>query len=642
MGTRSDHNTPERAKTISVGDSFFEGRFHIVEPTDTGDFSVAWVAHDSILHNQSTLKYLLDCTKLSNREIADFCEETKWQLFQHHPHIVKVFELQSHTTAADLIGKLITSKPSGENPNGGNPFFEVQHIEDLIELLCESLLRIHLPSIAETNDSNSADGVFLREDNRSEFAFEVSKKVTHTITRLTGVRSIFTTAYGSPEQGLGKPLDEKQDVYAVGALIYDLLTGRPPFFQGDVLCQIQQITPPSMSERRRELGCKGGLITQRWEDAVSACLAKDPAARPDFAQLISHLFKETGPVSGKKSFRVSKLGILALTGFCLAGISINGAKRWPEKFNYSTEVNSLAVDQPVFPELPALNLPKPSLTISSALPTLKTVVSKYVSLPKPPELEIPNDIEDTDPVRAERIFASIIAPEPEPLSLEPAFLPADPVPVAIPEAIEEPNNKPEPKTEKGDPFVLESINMKMIWVHPLKSWISWSEVTRKQFSYAGGKVRSRFSGEDRPVDSVSWYQAMEFCEKLTAQERSAGRLPVGYEYSLPTEKQWKLFVGDADLNHAYHGQSGSTGPTAPGSLPENNYGLVDVRGNLWEWTLDDFDTKNPAKGKALRGGSYVTKGYMIMDEFARFYGKKDVSYHQYGFRFVLTPEKPEG
>ena len=75
--------------------------------------------------------------------------------------------------------------------------------------------------------------------------------------------------------------------HGLGATIYDLLTGTPPFYKGQVLAQICERTPPSVTERLFELGIEDS-IPLVVEDTVAQCLAKDPGKRP---QSISHVLQ---------------------------------------------------------------------------------------------------------------------------------------------------------------------------------------------------------------------------------------------------------------------------------------------------------------------------------------------------------------
>ncbi len=70
-------------------------------------------------------------------------------------------------------------------------------------------------------------------------------------------------------------------------------------------------------------------------------------------------------------------------------------------------------------------------------------------------------------------------------------------------------------------------------------WLGKYEVTQKQYQAIMGNNPSHFKGEELPVENVSWEDARVFCNKLTFQERKAGRLPKDYEYKLPTEAQWE-------------------------------------------------------------------------------------------------------
>ena len=97
----------------------------------------------------------------------------------------------------------------------------------------------------------------------------------------------------SPQQALGETPSALDDVYGLGATIFGLLTGTPPFYKGQVLAQVCDRPPPSMSERLLELGVEDSIA---WvvEDTVALCLAKDPAKRPQSISKVLELLERSG------------------------------------------------------------------------------------------------------------------------------------------------------------------------------------------------------------------------------------------------------------------------------------------------------------------------------------------------------------
>ena len=189
-------------------------------------------------------------------------------------------------------------------------------------------------------------------------------------------------------------------------------------------------------------------------------------------------------------------------------------------------------------------------------------------------------------------------------------------------------------------------------------WLGKTLVTQGQYQAVMGINPSDFTtvGADAPVDTVSWDDAMEFCRKLTEQERAAGRLPKGYAYTLPTEAQWEYacragttgaLYGNLDDIAWYYGNSGdSTHPV--GQKQPNAFGLYDMIGSVWEWCSDWFDNDysdanvtdpvGPDSGanRVVRGGWWGLTAVYCRSAFRSDYDPS-IHFNFLGFRLALAP-----
>jgi formylglycine-generating enzyme required for sulfatase activity len=198
-------------------------------------------------------------------------------------------------------------------------------------------------------------------------------------------------------------------------------------------------------------------------------------------------------------------------------------------------------------------------------------------------------------------------------------------------------------------------------------WLGKFEVTQAQYEAVMGKNPSNWKGADLPVEKVTWNDAMEFCAILTASEKAAGRLPEGYEYTLPTEAQWEYACRAGTTTALNSGKDLSDQEQCPemdevgwykyncddkthpvGQKLPNAWGLYDMHGNVREWCLDWYkyayptsavtDPTGPETGtfRVIRGGGWSSEASRCRSAY-RSNSFPDGKSNIYGFRVALTP-----
>ena len=143
-------------------------------------------------------------------------------------------------------------------------------------------------------------------------------------------------------------------------------------------------------------------------------------------------------------------------------------------------------------------------------------------------------------------------------------------------------------------------------------WMAESEVTQRQYRNLMGSSPSIFKGDELPVEQVSWFDAVAYCNVLSAKEKltpcyQISGTTVGWAeglnctgYRLPTEAEWeyaarlpasKVYAGSDSVDGVawYSANSGST-THAVKTKTANDRGLYDLSGNVWEWVWDWYQS----------------------------------------------------
>jgi formylglycine-generating enzyme required for sulfatase activity len=205
-------------------------------------------------------------------------------------------------------------------------------------------------------------------------------------------------------------------------------------------------------------------------------------------------------------------------------------------------------------------------------------------------------------------------------------------------------------------------------------WMGKYLVTQADYLAVVGSNPSYFTSANGPVETVSWYDATNYCALRTAQERAARLIPTNYVYRLPTESEWEYaaragtttayysgcdllsgqenfdghFQYDCSAGQIYNANGSAIGSTTPvGSFDANPWGFWDMIGNVWEWCQDWYapypsgnatDPQGPPTGtyRVVRGGNWQSQAQMCRSAQRNGGFAPESSQNGIGFRAVLA------
>jgi formylglycine-generating enzyme required for sulfatase activity len=191
-------------------------------------------------------------------------------------------------------------------------------------------------------------------------------------------------------------------------------------------------------------------------------------------------------------------------------------------------------------------------------------------------------------------------------------------------------------------------------------WIGKFEVTQAEYLAVTGENPSNFPGDSRrPISSVNWNEATNYCWILTQRELAAGRIPPGSVYRLPTEAEWECaaragtstrfsYGDDPDYssltNYAWFLDFASPDLTVHpvGQKLPNAWGLYDTAGNVWEWCQDWYGDQPGGIQTDLTGPASNPNGYKVMRGGAYDYGNSDCRSASRNFRHMILPDSDLG
>ena len=275
------------------GGSIFTGRrlgaYQVEELLGAGGMGEVYRARDTKLNREVAIKVLLPSVADDPDRLARFSREAQVLASLNHPHIAQIYGLEDADGVRALVMELVEGPTLADRiAHGPIPIEEAllmaTQIAEALEAAHERGIvhRDLKPSNVKVPDDGPVKvldfGLAKALDpvSMSRAAAALANAPTITSPPALSAAGIIlgTVTYMSPEQARGKPVDKRTDIWAFGVVLFEMLTGRPPF-TGNTITDVVA----AVLTREPDLGALPAATPARIRDLLRRCLQKDPKQR---------------------------------------------------------------------------------------------------------------------------------------------------------------------------------------------------------------------------------------------------------------------------------------------------------------------------------------------------------------------------
>jgi Tol biopolymer transport system component/predicted Ser/Thr protein kinase len=252
-------------------------QYSILEKLGEGGMGVVYKALDTKLDRPVALKFLPSGLHPSEQDRARFMQEAKAAAAMNHPNVCSVLDIQEHKGQMFIVMEFV----DGQTLRARISSLGLKQAVDIGIQVAEGLAAAHEKGIVHRDIK--PENIMVRKDGIAQimdFGLAKLRSGDNALSRLTKQGSTVGTAgYMSPEQVQGQETDHRSDIFALGVLLYEMITGQLPFkgvHETAVAYEIVNVDAPPMSAVRPE-------IDPALDAVVLECLEKDPKERTQSA-----------------------------------------------------------------------------------------------------------------------------------------------------------------------------------------------------------------------------------------------------------------------------------------------------------------------------------------------------------------------
>ena len=300
--TRDENESPN---AFAPGD-VLAGRFRIRRFLGRGGMGEVYEAEDQELGGSVALKTLRPEYGADDRLVARFRREIQIARRVTHPNVCRIFDVGRHSKTDDggrggEVAFLTMELLDGETLSDylkRDGRLSADEALPLIRQMTEGLDALHQAEIVH-RDFKPGNVMLIRSETAGVRAVITDFGLARKLSSETGIDTavsntgqiLGTPDYMAPEQLTGKEVTPATDVYALGLVLYEMLTGEKPFREGEPLEKaVQRVTEKPAAPK-----AKAPDLPRRWSDVVVACLGKEPEDRPEDVLAVLETLEASGP-----------------------------------------------------------------------------------------------------------------------------------------------------------------------------------------------------------------------------------------------------------------------------------------------------------------------------------------------------------
>ncbi|NIM20070.1 MAG: protein kinase [Candidatus Latescibacteria bacterium] len=245
--------------------------YKILEKPGGGGMGVVYKAEDTKLKRTVALKFLSSHAVGTEEDKIRFIHEAQAAAALNHPYICTVHEIDEYKDQSFIAMECVEGKSLKAKIKSG-PLQLDEAIEITVQI-AEGLQEAHSKGIIH-RDIKSANIMLTAAGRVKVMDFGLAKSSGRTQLTQSGT-TIGTVAYMSPEQGRGDAVDHRTDIWSLGIVLYEMITGELHFkadYEQATIYRIINGKPPSIKSRRSD-------VPKELEQIIGKALAKDPEDR---------------------------------------------------------------------------------------------------------------------------------------------------------------------------------------------------------------------------------------------------------------------------------------------------------------------------------------------------------------------------